>query len=72
VLACERAGVEDCNLHDNRAFSATEMKRQAGGGEAGEAAAQRLLGHDQRRTTKIYLRGREVEVVEGPTMKRSA
>jgi hypothetical protein len=39
VLACERAGVEDCNLHDNRAFSATEMKRQAGGGEAGEAAA---------------------------------
>lgn len=70
VKAVARAGVEDCNLHDNRAFSATEMKRQAGGGEAGEQAAQRLLGHEQRRTTKIYLRGREVEVVEGPRMQR--
>lgn len=70
VLACKRAGVEDANLHDNRAFSATEMKKQAGGGEHGEAAAQALLGHDERRTTKIYLRGREVEVVEGPSIRR--
>lgn len=72
VLACERAGVEDANLHDNRAFSATEMKRQQGGGERGEQAAQKLLGHDDRRSTKIYLRGREVEVVEGPLMVRTA
>jgi integrase len=70
VLACERAKVEDCNLHDNRAFSATEMSRQLGGGERGEQAAQKLLGHDDRRTTKIYLRGREVEVVEGPSFRR--
>lgn len=72
VLACERAHVEDANLHDNRAFSATEMKRQQGGGERGEQAAQKLLGHDTRRSTKIYLRGREVEVVEGPLMVRTA
>lgn len=70
--ACAKAGVEDAHLHDNRAFSATAMKKQAGGGEAGEVAAQRLLGHRERSTTHIYLRDREVEVVDGPTMVRSA
>ncbi len=63
VLACERAGVEDCNLHDNRAFSATEAKRQG-------LDPQKLLGHTDAATTRIYLRGREVEVVEGPQMRR--
>jgi hypothetical protein len=33
---------------------------------------QKLLGHDEARTTKIYLRDRMVEVVEGPTMRRTA
>lgn len=71
VLAVKRAGVEDCNLHDNRAFSATEISRQAGGGEAGEAAAQRALGHAERRNTRIYLRGREIDIVQGPAMRRA-
>lgn len=70
--ACKKAGVEDAHLHDNRAFSATEMMKQAGGGEAGEIAAQRLLGHRERSTTFIYLRDREVEVVDGPRMVKSA
>jgi integrase len=65
VLAVARAGVEDCNLHDNRAFSATEAKRQG-------LDPQALLGHDDARTTKIYLRDRMVEVVQGPTMRRTA
>lgn len=63
VLAVERAGVEDCNLHDNRAFSATEAKRQG-------LDPQQLLGHDDARTTKIYLRDRTVEVVQGPNIRR--
>jgi hypothetical protein len=65
VRAVADAGVEDCNLHDNRAFSATEAKRQG-------LDPQKLLGHDEARTTKIYLRDRMVEVVEGPTMRRTA
>jgi len=70
--ACAKAGVEDAHLHDNRAFSATELARQAGGGDAGEAAAQKALGHKDRKTTRIYLRDREVEVVQGPTFRRTA
>lgn len=65
VLAVKRANVEDCNLHDNRAFSATEAGRQG-------LDPQKLLGHTDPRTTKIYLRDREIDVVHGPTMKRSA
>lgn len=63
TLACERAGVADANLHDNRAFSATEARKQG-------LDPQALLGHDSARTTKIYLRGRWVEAVEGPAMKK--
>ena len=62
VKACEAAGVEDANLHDNRAFSATEAKRQG-------LDPQALLGHDSERNTRIYLRGREVDVVQGPRFK---
>lgn len=65
VVAVAKAGVDDCNLHDNRAFSATEAKRQG-------LDPQKLLGHTDMATTRIYLRGREVEVVEGPQMRRSA
>jgi integrase len=63
--ACGAAGVEDGHLHDGRAFSATEAKRQG-------LDPQKLLGHDEPRTAKIYLRGREIEVVAGPRMSRSA
>lgn len=63
VKAVAKSGVEDCNLHDNRAFSATEAKRQG-------LDPQKLLGHTDHRTTTIYLRDREIEVVQGPSMKR--
>jgi integrase len=61
--ACAKADVEDGHLHDTRAFSATEAKRQG-------RDPQKLLGHDEARTTKMYLRGREVEVVHGPSIRR--
>ena len=63
VRACSAAGVEDANLHDNRAFSATEARKQG-------LDPKKLLGHDDRKTTEIYLRDRIVEVVQGPTMRR--
>ena len=31
---------------------------------------QKLLGHDDRKTTEIYLRDRIIKVVQGPTMRR--
>ena len=65
VEICKAAGVADANLHDARAYSATEADRQG-------LDAQKLLGHDDRRTTKIYLRGREVPVVQGPTYARAS
>jgi integrase len=63
--ACAAAGVEDGHMHDGRAFSATEAKRQG-------LDAQKLLGHTDASTTRIYLRGREIEVVQGPRKRRSA
>lgn len=62
VLAVERAGITDCNLHDNRAFSATEANRQG-------LDPQKLLGHLDARTTRIYLRGREIDIVQGPALR---
>lgn len=55
--ACRAAGVEDAHLHDLRAMAATAV---------GKDRAGALLGHRDARTTRIYLRGREVPVVEGP------
>lgn len=63
-VATEAAGVEDANMHDGRAFSATENKRQHG-----KAAAQAALGHVVEANTNRYLRDREAEVVKGPTKK---
>jgi integrase len=63
VTAVEAAGIEDCNLHDNRAFSATQAKKQG-------LDPQKLLGHDDPNTTKVYLRDREIDVVQGPEIKR--
>lgn len=50
-------------IHDGRAFSATEAKRQG-------RDPQALLNHTDAATTRIYLRGKEVPLVKGPTMKR--
>jgi integrase len=59
--ACKAAGVADAQPRDIRAKAGTE--RDAEGGDA-----QRLLGHEDARTTKVYLRGKRVRVVE--PMKR--
>lgn len=68
ALKAARVGGEPIphgTIHDGRAFSATEAKRQG-------HDPQKLLGHTDAATTRIYLRGREIEVVTGPAMRRSA
>jgi integrase len=59
--ACQAAGVPDAHLHDLRAMAATAV---------GKDQASALLGHADARTTRIYLRGREIPVVEGPSFRR--
>ena len=59
--ACQAAGVADAHLHDIRAMAATAM---------GKAGASALLGHANEKTTQVYLRGREIPVVEGPSFRR--
>jgi integrase len=58
--AARKAGLEDVTLHDLRAMAGTEAERQGIDPTA-------LLGHTDRRTTKIYLRDRSAKVVTGPT-----
>jgi hypothetical protein len=36
----------------------------------GKAGASALLGHANEKTTQVYLRGREIPVVEGPSFRR--
>jgi hypothetical protein len=56
---------EDGHIHDGRAFSATEAKRQG-------LDPQKLLNHTDAATVRIYLRGREIEVVTGPQLLRKS
>lgn len=60
--AAAKAGVENVTLHDLRAMSGTEAERQGMDPTA-------LLGHTDRRTTKIYLRDKSARVVSGPRQK---
>lgn len=62
--ACEKAGVEDANVHDLRAMAGTEAEAQG-------HDAQKLLGHTDRKMTRRYLRDRTVPVVEGPDFGQS-
>jgi site-specific recombinase XerD len=64
VVAAAAAGVEDANMHDGRAFSATENEKQHG-----KAAAQAALGHVTEQNTNRYLRDRSPKVVKGPAKK---
>lgn len=57
--AANAVGVENVTLHDLRAMAGTEAERQGYDPTA-------LLGHTDRRTTKIYLRDRSTKVVAGP------
>lgn len=56
--------VPHTTLHDLRAKSITDAKKQG-------LDPQKVAGHDDARTTKIYLRDKDVEVVQGPTFRQS-
>jgi len=61
--ACMSAGVEDAHLHDIRAKSLTDAKRQG-------HDAQALGAHSTEAMTNRYLRGRDTVAVEGPSFNR--
>ena len=63
VLACAAAGVEDADMRDLRAMSATSTDSQG-------KSATKLLGHTTEAMTRRYLRDKTVPVVEGPSFRR--
>lgn len=63
--AVKAAKIEDVTLHDLRAKSITDGEKQG-------LDPQKLAGHNDARTTKIYLRDRQIEVVKGPAFKRAS
>ena len=65
VRACEKAKIVDTTPHDIRAMALTAVKNQHG-----KKAAQALGTHSDEKTTELYLRDREVPVVDGPVMSR--
>ncbi|MOA36338.1 Phage integrase family protein [compost metagenome] len=65
ALAREKAGVADARIHDLRAKALTDAKRQG-------KDAQKLGGHADRRMTDRYIRLREHEVAEPPTMPQKS
>lgn len=65
IRACEKAGIEDTTPHDLRAMALTAVKNQHS-----KKAAQLLGTHSDEKTTDVYLRDREVPVVDGPVMSR--
>jgi integrase len=64
-VACKAAGVADATLHDLRAMSGTEAKRQGHDPRA-------LLGHTTERMTAQYLRDRDLPVVQGPSLPKAS
>lgn len=60
--ACKAAGVEDSDMRDLRAMSATAAKKQ------GKNATE-LLGHTTEAMTVRYLRDKEAPVVDGPELR---
>lgn len=60
--ACEAAGVEDAQMRDLRAVSATAAKKQG-------KSARELLGHTTDQQTTRYLRDKEEPLVEGPSFR---
>lgn len=62
--ACKAAGVTDLQMRDFRAMAATEAERQG-------LNATALLGHDDARTTRIYLRNKQEKLVDGPSFRPS-
>jgi integrase len=62
--ACTQAGIPDAHLHDLRAKSLTDAKKQG-------LNAQRLAGHSTEGMTNRYLRSRERDEVIGPSFRQS-
>jgi integrase len=62
--ACEKAGIEDAHIHDIRAKSLTDAKRQGLNPTA-------LAGHVSAAMTDRYIRIRETPVVHGPSPVRT-
>jgi integrase len=58
--ACRRAGIDGVTLKDIRAKAATDVKERG----YDEAQISVALAHTDAKTTRIYLRGREVPVSE--------
>lgn len=63
--AAERAGIKDAKLHDLRAMSITEAKRQG-------LDAQMLAGHTSPSMTERYIRDREIDVAIPPSFRQKA
>lgn len=60
ATACMKAGIEDAQMRDLRAMSATATRAQGGNATA-------LLGHKSKAMTDRYLRDKIVPVVSGPS-----
>lgn len=65
TAVCEAAGVADAHIHDLRAKSLTEARRQALDPTA-------LAGHSSASMTERYIRDRDVPVVSGPALRRKS
>lgn len=61
AAARKLAGVEDATIHDIRAKSLTDAKRQG-------LDAQKLSGHTDARMTARYIRAREIDIAQPPSM----
>lgn len=62
---CKKAGLKDTTLHDLRAKSLTDTDKQGNN-------AQKLGGHSDAKMTARYLRLREIDVAEPPTMPKKS
>jgi integrase len=63
--ACKAAEVKDATLHDIRAKSLTDAKRQG-------KNATTLAGHSTEAMTNRYIRGRDYDLAEGPSIGQLA
>jgi len=63
TAACEAARVADAHIHDLRAKSLTEARRQGQDPTA-------LAGHSSASMTERYIRDRDIPVVTGPAMRK--
>lgn len=64
-LSCQKAGVVGATLHDLRAKSLTDTDKQGNN-------AQKLGGHTDAKMTARYLRLRETDIAEPPTMPKKS